>query len=94
MLVPDLLLPAELGGPAIDASFQEITLAGEEKVSGNDCYVISLGNPEGMHLKLWVEKSSHLILQAFDKMSKATITHQPKCNLAIADSEFKFTPPK
>jgi len=45
-------------------------------------------------MKLWIEKSSHLILQVFDSLPRATITYQPKCNLAIADSEFKFTPPK
>jgi outer membrane lipoprotein-sorting protein len=94
MLVPALLLPTEFGGPSFDAALEEISFAGDEKVSGKDCFVIGLSNPEGMRQKLWIEKSDYQILQAFDSLPKATITYQPKCNLAIPDSEFKFSPPK
>jgi outer membrane lipoprotein-sorting protein len=93
-LVPALLMPAEFGGGEFDTSSGGIALAGEERVSGTDCYVISLNNPEGTDLKLWIEKSSYLTLRAFDRTSESTITYQPKCNVKIADSEFKFTPPK
>jgi hypothetical protein len=94
MLVPALLLPADFHGSMIDPSSREISLVGEDEVSGKDCYMIGVSNPEGMHLKLWIEKSSHLILKAFDSLPKATITYQPQCNIKIAESEFQFTPPK
>src|SRR5207245_500736 len=61
MIVPMLLLPDEIRRPKFDVLFEEIALADEEKVSGEDCYVVSLSNPEGWHLKLWIEKSNYLI---------------------------------
>jgi len=94
MLVPSLLLPLDFHGPMIDPAFEQISIVGEVKVSGKDCDVIGVGNPGGVRLKLWIEKSTHLILRAYDGMPKATITYQPKCNVKIADSEFNFSPPK
>jgi outer membrane lipoprotein-sorting protein len=94
MLVPALLLPADFGEPHIDAFFKEISLAGEESVSRKNCYVIRLSNPGGMDLKLWVDKSSYLILRAFDKVANATISYQPKRDIKIADAEIAFSAPK
>jgi hypothetical protein len=56
-LAPELLLPADFGEPHIDTFFKEISLAGEEKASGKDCYMLRLSNPGGMDLQLWVDKS-------------------------------------
>jgi len=94
ILIPELLLPADFGEPHIDTFFKQISLAGEENVSGKDCYVIRLSNPGGMDLKLWVDRSSYLILRAFDKLANATISYQPKRDVKIAESEFEFSPPK
>ena len=56
--------------------------------------MVTLSNPKGMALKLWIDMSSHLILRASDELSKATIRYQPKTNVPLAASEFAFTPGK
>jgi hypothetical protein len=94
MLVPALLLPAEFGEPTFAASFDEISLAGEEKVSGKDCYVLGLRRSEGMELKLWVDKASYLIRRAFDPSANATMNYHPRCDIKIPESEFGFAPPQ
>jgi outer membrane lipoprotein-sorting protein len=86
MLVPALLFPAEFGESEIDAFYEEISLTGEEKVSGKDCYVISMFNPGGMDLKLWVDKSSYLIMRTFDRRLNSTTIYQPMRAIRLAES--------
>ena len=92
MLVPRLLLQSEFVGSIFGA--EQLSLAGEERVEGKDCYVIDVSAVEGMDLKLWVDKSSYLILRAFDRMPNATMKFQPKCDVKIAESEFRFSRPR
>ena len=93
MLVPRLLLPSDFRGSMFGPRFEGISLAGEEKVFGKDCYVIALSNARGLWMKLWLEKSSSMILRAFDNFSNATILYQPNPNAGIDESEFKSSPP-
>jgi uncharacterized protein DUF2092 len=94
VLVPELLLPAEFGAPTIDPSMGGFFIIGEQNVFGKDCYVIGMRGPEGVDLKLWVDRSSYLILQAFTREPQETMSYQPKGNIRVAESEFRFSPPK
>jgi outer membrane lipoprotein-sorting protein len=94
LLVSSLLFSGDFTEPATAVLSQRLSLLGEEEVSGQKCYVIGVSDPEDMNMKLWIDKSSYLIRQAFDNRSGTTILYHPQRDIELPDSEFLFSAPK
>jgi len=79
LLIPHLLTPSEFTR-SLDKAYPGIVLKGVEKVGGKACSVLNLSNPdEEMHLTIWVDNASHLILQA-SMFGNAMIVYKPIVN--------------
>lgn len=99
VLVPRLLLPAVLKGPAATAP-REPKFIGEETLDGVECQVVQgLGAAPNETLTLWVGKSDSLLLKVSkasrigDFATEETCRYRARTNVALPDSAFTFTPP-
>jgi hypothetical protein len=79
--IPALLLPEEVGGKKL-TDLREPSLAAEEEVAGEDCYVIKghfLAKDKKVPTTVWISKKNHLVLQTerrtnFDDFSTIQVT--------------------
>lgn len=88
MLVPALLMPGKFGLSSMSKQYEEITLRALESVSGRPCTVLDLGSHGVVRLTLWVDKRTHLILQASDHFTGARATYEPKANPQVKARDF------
>ena len=86
-LLSELLLPKELGQGALSAE-PEATLLPDEKLGGKVCAVLQLRSQGASATKVWVDKSSGMILQLYEELRGITVTFASHPNVAIAPQDF------
>lgn len=75
-------------------------LAGTEKMSGLDVYVLTLKPREGGYVKsakLWVSNSDWMIRKIYIVTDESTATYSVKniqTNIGVSNSKFSFSPPE
>ncbi|MCX7877416.1 MAG: outer membrane lipoprotein chaperone LolA [Ignavibacteria bacterium] len=75
-------------------------LAGTEKISGKDTYVLTLKPRESGYVKsakIWVGKDDWMIKKIYIVTDESTATYSVKniqVNIGISNSKFTFTPPE
>jgi chaperone LolA len=75
-------------------------LAGAEKISGSDVYVLSLKPRESGYVKsakLWVGKEDWMIKKIYIVTEESTLSYSVKniqTNTGLSNSKFTFTPPE
>lgn len=99
--IPALLLPEEVGGKRL-TDLLEPSLAADEAVSGEDCYVIKghfLAKDKKVPTTVWISKKSHLVLQTerrtdFDNFSTIQVTtYMGRINEEVPAASLAFNPP-
>jgi hypothetical protein len=93
ILVPELLVPAEFQGGSPPGSYSGVEFGKDEMQNGVKCRVLKLTKPTGLHLTLWVDPKTMLILKARDPGSDATIVYRPRVGARIPADDFRFKVP-
>ena len=87
---PSLLMPKELGGFDFKTIYPETSLLADETVDGKPCSVLNLRGKGGTATKLWIDKSTNLIVKYYEELRDVTVTFQSKPNDPITSAEFNF----
>lgn len=85
MLIPELLMPQEFRGNALESDFKDIQSAQDTRIDGKPCEVLRLTNRHAMTLTIWIDKKSRLIIRA-DEGSES-IRYTPKANPALKEED-------
>ncbi len=98
MTISKLLLPQIISGFAL-TQLDELTLEGDERVAGHDCWRVAGSHPRGGRYVLWIDRTSHLLRQlvirrhvptaagGFD--AEDTITYDPQINTVVAPAHLR-----
>jgi len=98
LTISPLLQPAPFRISDILASMTDVKIAGEEKIDGNQAFIID-GTLPGQQVRLWVDKSSFLILKTSRKLEfagkklEATVRFKPRVNIRIPPEQLLFKRP-
>lgn len=82
LLIPESQAPMGQGA--------EASLLADETLGGQLCAVLQLKGKDGSTSKLWVAKSSHLVLRIYEELRDVTVNLEPRANVAIKAEEFKL----
>lgn len=86
-LLLSLLMPEERA-PMGDGA--EASLLADETIGSQLCAVLQLKDMNGTVTKLWVAKSSNLVLRIYEELRGVTVNLEPRANAAIRAEEFKL----
>lgn len=93
--VPTLLLE-EVGGFRL-TEMSNLSLLGEEKFEGEDCYIVRGRHPHNFPIDMWIAKSDFLLRKTMegkaDGTSEVEIRRDVKLNAKIPPETFNYTPP-
>ena len=94
--IPVLLFPDKSGFRVTEMN--RITLTGEERFEGANCYVVKGFHPFGFAIELWIGKDDFLLRRILEHNDDGTVDEEIRRNIsvdgAISDDSFRFTPPK
>lgn len=86
-LLLSLLMPEERVSIGDGA---EASLLADETIGSQSCAVLQLKDKNGTVTKLWVAKSSNLVLRIHEELRGVTVNLEPRANVAIRAEEFKL----
>ena len=95
LVVPSMLFQ-NLGDRQVLQSLTELSLVGEEKVSGRNAYRIRGKNLINTWLTIWIDKETFLLVKLFQKTNLGdqdvhlTIRYEPKINLDVPPEKLAF----
>jgi outer membrane lipoprotein-sorting protein len=93
--VPSLLME-EVGGLRL-TELTKLSLAGEETLAGEDCYIVRGFNRDGTPTDMWISKRDFLLRQLKQTYSDGAVAfdvrRDVKFNAPIPPETFSFTPP-
>ncbi len=94
-LIPTLLME-DVGGFRITET-ANVSLLGEEKFEGEDCYIVRGYHPHNFPIEMWIGKRDFLLRKVkepkMDGTHKLDIRRDIKLNGKIAPEIFNYTPP-
>lgn len=95
IIVPSMLM-TNLGDTRRIQSLSQLSLKGEEKVSGKVAYRIEGQDRLGNLMTIWINKETFLLLKTFEKKKlaafevEATKTYEPQINVDISPGQLAF----
>ena len=95
LVVPSMLFQ-NLGDRRVLQSLTELSLVGEEKVSGRNAYRIRGKSLNNTWVTIWIDKETFLLVKLFQKTNfgdqhvELTIRYEPKINLDVPPEKLAF----
>ncbi len=87
-LVPPLLMPDAFRGSGLAEIYPEISLLPDENLGDRACAVLQLRSKGAYATKLWIDKSTNMIVRLYEDLRDVTVTFEPSPNTRIEAAEF------